>query len=140
MKKPPVFTPLFSLRQGQFKTAGASSRYSNMVPSPASTYGSCYSKVPSTLHYVSTDANTRLGDFGYIERRGRWIRICNIFDLISCQAINARPIRLSRALSQYITQKQEKLLEDPVVILSPQAFSQILEPDILASYGNLVLN
>lgn len=106
-----------------------------MPLSPTSTYASYKSTDNPTLHIVSTDPGTesRLGEWGYIDQAGRWRKICNIFDLQSCLAINARPIQLSRPIAEYKTEKQDKPFGDPFVILSTESYWQTMDPEILAT-------
>ena len=107
-----------------------------MPPSPARTYASYDSAFTPALDWVSIDPSpeSRLGDWGYISLRGKWVKICNVFDVASCQAINARPILLDRAISQYITKAPGQPLADPFVILSPKAHWETMDSELFAAY------
>lgn len=75
--------------------------------------------VPSDIKYLSHSPSreSRLGDIGYVDERGNWRKILNIFDQESCRQLGIKTLRLERSLSQYITQTKYSRSATPIVKL-----------------------
>ena len=95
------------------------------------------------MTYDATDINylshnplqsSRLGDLGYVDEGGRWRTVANIVDEHTCQKIGMQAIQRTHNLENYITQRKYEPFDTPFVQLVQGGKYQILTPDQLAQY------
>jgi hypothetical protein len=110
------------------------------LASPCSTYASWDSTLSPAINFISTDPcpESRLADWGYVDQGGRWRRIINLLDEVSCRVAKIRPLQLAVSRSEYTTEKQQKPHTDPAIVLSNLGQAKIFEPDVFAMYAGLL--
>jgi hypothetical protein len=86
-----------------------------------------YPDIKGVTHDPSTDS--RLGDIGYVAHDGRWRRIVNILDGISCRYLGIMPIKRTHDLEEYITQRKHTQSHGPYVKMRENGAYAILDPD-----------
>lgn len=79
--------------------------------------------------------SSRLGDIGYVDDKGMWHGVVNIFDQGSCQRLGIKALKLETDWPQHITTRQYGASEKPWIDLYPEGRYQMVSPDELKRYG-----
>ena len=107
---------------------------SYMSCSPTCT--SLESKLSPDIKSLSCDPSqtSQLGDIGYVNEGGRWCRVLNIVDGLTCQKHGIKALQRTHDLKEYITERQREPMGEPFVKVFPGDGYQILAPDQMARY------
>ena len=89
--------------------------------------------IQSVTHDPSTDS--RLGDIGYVGIGGRWRRIVNMLDGISCQYLGLKAIKRTHELNNYIRKRKHRPSDTPIVTLRENGNYEILSPEQFHRYS-----
>jgi hypothetical protein len=89
--------------------------------------------VEPMIKYVAREPSTcsRLGDIGYMDKKGMWHGVVNIFDQGSCRLLGIKALRLATDMFQYITHGQHNAFEKPWIDLYPRGSYQLVSPNEL---------
>lgn len=89
-----------------------------------------------SLRWLSVDpiTNSRLGDIGFIDAKGTWKRVLNIFDQGGCERAGMNPLRLAKDVSMCVVRREASntIFKEPVIQLSPGGKYQLInlkDPD-----------
>lgn len=77
---------------------------------------------------------SRLGDIGYVDKKGMWHKIVNILDQNSCHQLGIKSLRLAADRLQYVTQSRHTSSEEPCVNLYDGGSYQLVTANELARY------
>ena len=90
-----------------------------------------------TIKYIAREPSpsSRLGDIGYLDKKGMWHGVVNIFDQGSCRLLGIKALRLATDWLQYITQGQHNASEQPWIDLYPGGSYQLVSPNELERYA-----
>jgi hypothetical protein len=83
--------------------------------------------IKCVTHDPSTDS--RLGDIGYVAEGGRWRKIVNIVDGISCYYLGINAIKRTHELEDYIGKRKHTQFNVPFVTINEGGTFDILTPD-----------
>jgi hypothetical protein len=84
-----------------------------------------------TLKWVSIDPSTtsRLGDLGYVDKKGCWRVVLNIFDRNATERLGIKALALQASLGEYVVQNNVIPFDDPIVELRPQGSYRLIALD-----------
>ena len=83
-----------------------------------------------SIRWLSQDpsTNSRLGDVGYVDAKGSWKPVLNIFDQKGCEGYGIKPLRPRHHLSDYVVRGKPSNtpLHEPIVHLQPGGSYQLI--------------
>ena len=86
------------------------------------------------LSYNPNPQTSWLGDVGYLDDSGVWRRILNVVDESTCHKYGVKAVQRTHKLEQYIIERKQGNISEPVVRIFGGGGYQVLAPDQLASY------
>jgi hypothetical protein len=89
--------------------------------------------VEATIKYIAREPSScsRLGEIGYLDKKGMWHGVVNIFDQGSCRLLGIKALRLANDWLQYITHGQYNISQKPWIDLYPGGSYQLVSPNEL---------
>lgn len=84
-----------------------------------------------TLKWVSIDPSTasRLGDLGYVDTKGCWRVVLNIFDSSLAEKLGIKAFAKPTSLDKYILQHNVTPFDDPIIELRPRGGYRLVASD-----------